>query len=66
MQLVNSPGQIGEGDYGALLEYSVVLESNYTRLKNIGFEHEISNSQAMTSILLDNGFSVEFWFSRPS
>ena len=51
MQLVNSPGQIGEGDYGALLEYSVVLESNYTRLKNIGFEHEISNSQAMTSIL---------------
>ena len=51
MQEVMSPGEIGEADYVNLLSYSVVLENNYNRLKVMGYEHEMSNSTAMTSIL---------------
>ena len=51
MEEVNAPGVIQEGDYGGLLKYSVVLESNYNRLKAMGYEHEMSNTSAMTSIM---------------
>ena len=51
MKEVNVPRSIAEGDYKGLLKHSVILESNFNRLKNIGFEHEISNIQSMTSIL---------------
>ena len=51
MRDVMSPKEIGEAEYVNLLSYSVVLENNYNRLKVMGYEHEMSNSTAMASIL---------------
>ena len=51
MREVTAPRIIMEGDYEGLLSYSVILESNYNRLKNINSEHEISNTGCMISIL---------------
>ena len=43
--------QIVQGDYEGLLQFSVLIENSYTRLKNIDAEHELSNSQSMVAIL---------------
>ena len=48
---VNGMRTIVPGDYEGLLQFSVLIHNNYTRLKNIGAEHELSNSQAMVAIL---------------
>ena len=51
MKEVTSPECIAEGDYGGLVEYSDVLENNNTRLANLGFEHELSNTTTMSLIV---------------
>ena len=53
MDEVTSPDDISEGDYQSLINYSVVLEDNFNRLTAMGTEYqkEMSNSQAMASIL---------------
>ena len=48
---VESPRAVAEGDYKSLLSYSVILETNYNRLKSMDMEHEISNTVSMKSIL---------------
>ena len=51
MREVKKPNAIAEGDFRALISYSDVLVTNFTRLKNLGLEHEMSNTSAMYSIL---------------
>ena len=51
MQEVNSQGDIVDGDYRGLLHYSVTLENNFNRLSGMGYEHEMSNSSTMSSII---------------
>ena len=53
MEEVTSPSEIAEGDYQALVNYSVVLEDNFNRLTAMGTEYqkEMSNASAMASIL---------------
>ena len=48
---VMSPREISEGDYDCLISYSQVLERNFTRLENLGLDHEMSNTAAMSSIV---------------
>ena len=33
------------------MEYSVILENNNTRLTNLGFEHELSNTTTMSLVI---------------
>ena len=62
MQEVKSPGVIADGDYHTLVAYSDTLSRNFTRLENIGLEHEMSNTSAMSSILQKLPMSVgEKW-----
>ena len=42
---------IVDGDYRALISYSVLLENNFNRLKNLSLEHEMSNTSAMSLIV---------------
>ena len=53
MKEVSSPCEIVEGDYQGLIDYSVILENNFNRLtaKGEGYQKEMSNSSAMSSIL---------------
>ena len=51
MKEVTAQSVIADGDYDSMLTYGTVLENNYTRLKKIELEHEISNSQAMSTIV---------------
>ena len=51
MREVKKPSSISDGDFKALVSYSDVLVTNFTRLKSIGLEHEMSNTSAMFSIL---------------
>ena len=53
MEEVNSPSEIPEGDYEGLIMYTDVLRNNYNRLTAMGegYEHEMSNSTAMTNVL---------------
>ena len=62
MKEVKSPGEILDGDYHSLVAYSDTLSRNFTRLKNIGLEHEMSNTSAMSWILRKLPMSVgEKW-----
>ncbi len=51
---VMSQSTISEGQYGALVSYSDTLENNYNRLLSLekGLEHEMSNSSAMSTIMI--------------
>ena len=51
MKEVMSPKTVAEGDYDGLVSYSNALERNYNRLKSGNYEHEMSNSTVMTSIM---------------
>ena len=51
MKEVTVQSVIEDGDYDGMLSYGSVLENNFTRLKKIELEHEISNSQAMSTIV---------------
>ena len=51
MQEVKGPGVMADGDYQSLVAYSDTLARNFIRLENIGLEHEMSNTSAMSSIL---------------
>ena len=64
---VMSPGEISEGDYQGLIEFSVILENNFNRLAAMNLEHEISNSSAMSLILRKFPRSVgERWYDHLS
>ena len=51
MREVKKPSAISDGDFRALISYSDVLVTNFARLKNLGLEHEMSNTSEMYSIL---------------
>jgi hypothetical protein len=51
MGQVRSQPAIADGDYGSLVAFTDKLECNYTRLKNISSEHEMSNSSTMMTIV---------------
>ena len=48
---VNSQSPVLEGAYHLLVKFSDVLSRNYTRLVNLGLDHELSNTSAMYSIV---------------
>ena len=51
MREVKRPRSISDGDFKALVSHGDVLITNFTRLKSIDLEHEMSNTSAMYSIL---------------
>ena len=51
MKEVTSSHLIAEGDYNSLVAYSDILENNHTRLNNLGFVHELSNTTTMSLIV---------------
>ena len=51
MKEVMSQSVIADGDYTSLISYSVLLENNFNRLKNLSLEHEMSNTSAMSLIV---------------
>ena len=48
LQEVLKPKSISEGDYKHLIEYSMMLENNYSRLNSMNMEHEMSNTSTMS------------------
>ena len=51
LQEVLKPKSISEGDYKHLIEYSMMLENNYSRLNSMSMEHEMSNTSTMSYII---------------
>ena len=51
MKEVNKPEPISDGDYQGLLSYSVVLETNYNRLKSMNRKNDMSNISTMTEVM---------------
>ena len=51
MGQVKSQHVIVDDDYGSLVSFTDKIECNYTRLKNIDSEHEMSNSSVMITIV---------------
>ena len=43
---VNNQSPVPEGNYHLLVKFSDVLSRNYTRLSNLGLDHELSNTSA--------------------
>ena len=48
LQEVMAPSPISNADYRHLITYSVTLENNYSRLKSLKLEHEMSNTSIMS------------------
>ena len=48
---VSAPSVICEGDYRALIDYSVVLEQSFNRLRSMDLVHELSNCSSMALML---------------
>ena len=51
MKEVNSPREIIDGDYEGLISYGDILHNNFSRLKALDIEHEMSNTSTMSNIL---------------